>query len=267
MAPEPAAEEGPVGKALAVLALVAERRRGVAVAEVAGALALTVPTAHRIAAGLVEAGWLQRGLGSKRLVVGPRLVALSFHAMAATFGDGARHAVMQELADELGEQVELGAVRGGQVVYFATARSVRPASLQFEPGRRAPLHCTSTGKLFLAELSPAARTRIVRTLPLTQHTARTITDPDLLLQHLAEVRANGFATTIEEFVEGVAGCAVPVRDARGEMVAALGITAPLTRLREAGPARHVPALRRAAGQLGATFADDPACHHPEELIP
>lgn len=134
MAREPAADEGPVGKALAVLALVAERRRGIAVAELAEALGLTPPTAHRVAAGLVEAGWLQRGLGSKRLVVGPRLVELAFRTTAATFGDGVRHAVMQGLADELGEQVELGAVRGGQVVYFATARSVRPASLQFEPG-------------------------------------------------------------------------------------------------------------------------------------
>ncbi|MBD0274259.1 MAG: IclR family transcriptional regulator, partial [Acetobacteraceae bacterium] len=211
---------------------------------------------------LVEAGWLQRGLSSKRLVVGPRLVELAFKVNAATFGDGARHALLQALADELGEQVELGAVRGGQVVYFATVRSVRPASLQFEPGRRAPLHCTSTGKLFLAEMAPAPRERLVRALPLARHTARTVTDPDVLLRQLLEVRANGFATTTEEFVEGVAGCAVPVRGRRGEMVAALGVTAPLARLREAGPARHVAALRRAAERLGETFADDGAADAP-----
>lgn len=122
----------------------------------------------------------------------------------------------------------------------------------------------------MADMPPAARERFVRGLPLTRHTLRTITEPELLLQHLDEVRANGFATTIEEFVEGVAGCAVPVRDARGALVAGLGITAPLTRLREAGPSRHVAALRRTAEALRMTFRvdeDESVSTCSEEMTP
>nr|WP_281417454.1 IclR family transcriptional regulator C-terminal domain-containing protein [Plastoroseomonas hellenica] len=157
------------------------------------------------------------------------------------------------MADALGEQVELSAVRGAQVVYFATVRAVRPASLQFEPGRRAPLHCTSSGKLFLAEMAPGQRAKLVQSLALARHAARTITDPEALLRQLEEVRASGFATTVEEFAEGVAGCAVPIRDGQGGMVAALGVTVPLARLGPEGPTRHLDALRRTAARLGETF--------------
>lgn len=265
------AAEGPTAKVLAVLGAVAERRRAMAVAEVAGALGMPLPTAHRIIAGLVEGGWLERSPDTRRLVVGPRLIELSFRVSAATFGDGVRNALLQTLADELGEQVELGAVRGAQVVYVATVRSVRPASLQFEPGRRAPLHCTSTGKLFLSEMARGPRVRMVRSLALAQHTAHTITEPGMLLRQLEEVRARGYATTAEEFAEGVAGCAVPIRDRRGAMVAALGVTVPLARLGPEGPTRHLDALRRTASRLhdtlpgGQTAENDPVARTAPHL--
>lgn len=245
--------EGPTAKVLAVLGAVAERRRAIAIVELAEALGMPLPTAHRITASLIDGGWLERRPGSKRLVVGPRLIDLSFKVSAASFGDGLRNALLQTLADALGEQVELGAVRGAQVVYFATVRSVRPASLQFEPGRRAPLHCTSTGKLFLAEMAPGQRAKMVQSLALARHAARTITDPEALLRQVEEVRAAGFATTVEEFAEGVAGCAVPIRDRRGAMVAALGVTVPLARLGPEGPTRHLDALRRTAARLSETL--------------
>lgn len=262
--------EGPTGKALAVLSAVADRRRPVAIAEVAALLDLPLPTAHRIVAQLLEAGWLQRSLASRRVAVGPRLIEMAWSVAAAAFGDAARDALLRDLAEELGEQVEVGTVRAGQVVYLATARAVRPASLQFEPGRRAPLHCTSTGKLHLAEMPPAQRERLVRSLALERRTPRTVTEPDALLAELETVQAQGFALTSEELVEGVAGGAVPIRDARGRMVAALGVTVPLARLGEAGPRALIPALRRTAAALSGSLdpeeADD-SCPNTEEPSP
>lgn len=253
MTQTPRHAEGPTGKALAVLSSVADRRRPVAIADLATTLDLPLPTAHRIVAQLLETGWLQRAATSRRVSVGPRLIEMAWSVAAAAFGDAARDAILRDLAEELGEQVEVGTVRAGQVVYLATARAVRPASLQFEPGRRAPLHCTSTGKLHLAEMSPAARERLVRSLVLERHTPKTVTDADALLAELETVRAEGFALTSEELVEGVAGGAVPIRDTQGRMVAALGLTVPLARLGEGGLRALIPTLRRTAAALSASL--------------
>lgn len=260
--------EGPTGKVLAVLSAIAERRRPVAIAEVADTLDLPLPTAHRIVAQLLEAGWLQRAATSRRVSVGPKLIDMAWSVAAAAFGEAARDAILRDLAEELGEQVEVGTVRAGQVVYLATARAVRPASLQFEPGRRAPLHCTSTGKLHLAEMPPAARERLVLGLALEAHTPRTVTDPRTLLAELEGVRAEGFASTSEELVEGVAGAAVPIRDARGRMVAALGVTVPLARLGAGGLRALIPNLRRTAAALSGSFeAEEQAIPSAEETTP
>ena len=244
---------GPTARVFAVLNAVAERRRPVAISEIAEMVGLALPTAHRIVAGLEQQGLLQRGMDSKRLVVGPALVSLGFKVASATFYDAARHAVLQRLAEDLGEQVELGVVRNNVVVYLASVRSSRPAGLQIEPGLRAPLHCTSTGKLHLAHLPPTERERLVHSLPLTRHTPRTIVDPGDLAVTARRARKDGFATTVEEFVPGVVGCAVPVHARTGEMVAGLGVTAPSARLDAEGIEKHLPALRLAAARLAATL--------------
>lgn len=261
---KPDAPVGPTARVFAVLNAVAERGRPVAVSEIAETVGLAVPTAHRIVAGLEQQGLLQRGVDPKRLVVGPALISLGFKVAIATFHDAHRHAILQRLAEGLGEQVELGVIRGNVVVYLDSVRSSHPAGLQIEPGLRAPLHCTSTGKLHLGFLPPGARERLVRSLPLTRHTPRTIVEPGDLLETARKARKDGFAATVEEFVAGVVGCAVPVLDGSGNMVAGLGVTAPAARLDTAGIEKHLTTLRLAAECLAASFQEDAAGPHPTD---
>ncbi len=122
--------EGPTARVFAVLEAVAERKRPVATAEIAEMVGLALATTHRIVANLEEQGLLQRGIDPKRWVVAPRLVGFGFKVVAATFHDAARHAVLQELAETLGEQVELGVVRNNNVVYLDSVRTARPVGLQ-----------------------------------------------------------------------------------------------------------------------------------------
>jgi DNA-binding IclR family transcriptional regulator len=250
---------GAVPKALRVLEVVAERERPLAIAEIAAALDLPQPTAHRIVTALERLGFVGREPGRRRVVAGRRLVGLGVNALRAGAGAGARHAILAGLARKTGESCNLGVMKGTNVVYVDRVESHWPLGLRFEPGSEVPLHCTAIGKLLLGELPEAALDALLANGPLTRYTRTTITDVRRLKDELARIRRQGYSTDNEEFMSGVVCIAAPVRGARdGQVCAGLAISAAEARLTLAGVRRFLPDLRRAADRLARTLADGAA---------
>lgn len=246
--------DGPLMRAFAIIDFVAVQRRAVTIAEIAEGTGLPLPTAHRLVSGLEERGLLRRPPSSKRLEIGNRMLEISAKAIGAGFRNAGRHAILQDLARKLGEQCEIGIVRDDHVVYIDNIRPLTVAGLQFDPGVQAPLHCSSTGKLFLSRKSVKPRERMVRALPLEPHTDHTIVDPDRLLADLALTRKRGWASTNQEFVLGVVGCAVPVFGLDKTLIAGLGISVPVARVSLAELEGFIPAMKETAARLGAAIA-------------
>ncbi|MPY81889.1 MAG: hypothetical protein GEV00_00965 [Actinophytocola sp.] len=81
---------------------------------------------------------------------------------------------------------------------------------------------------------------------LERFTENTIVDPAALREELDEVVGNGFATTIEEFEEGLNAAAAPIRDAEGTVVATIGVSGPSYRLDADELRKLAPGIREAA---------------------
>jgi DNA-binding IclR family transcriptional regulator len=132
---------------------------------------------------------------------------------------------LDAISEETHETVNLSIARGDHVVQVAQVDS------QFLLGTRdwtqvdVPAHCSSLGKVFLAwEVVPLPDG------PLEQPTASSLSDRDALRADFQRTRSRGWATTVDELEVGLAGVAVPVRGTRGQVVAALGVSGPTTRL-------------------------------------
>jgi DNA-binding IclR family transcriptional regulator len=233
--------EQPLDRAIAVMTAVVSAARPVSVADIASECALPVPTAHRLVAQLESRGLLKRALGTR--------------ALEAALRSDRPHQILLALSAELGEHVQVGIRSDNHVLYVDTARAPRAGGgLSFEQGRRAPLYCTSIGKLFLAEMTDDALAWWLAHTPLVAVTANTITQPDRLREIAAKVRATGWATSDDEFAVGVVGCAVPIRDAQGRLVAGLGISVPSAHLPAAGLIRFQPRMQQAAAAITAAIA-------------
>jgi DNA-binding IclR family transcriptional regulator len=252
MAKAPLAK-APLDRAFAVLTFIAEQKKAVSAAEVAAALELPLPTAHRLLGNLEDRALVQKALGTKRYMVGNRLVVLAGKVIGSTFRTARRHAVLTKVAGEIGEQCEIGIVRDNEVAYVDSVRVRPPQGLQFDPGGGAPLHCTSTGKIYMSRLPPRAREKLVHSLPLAAHTDNTVTDAQTLLGILEQTRKRGWAKTNEEFVKGVVGCAVPIVAPGGDLIACLGISVPVARVSFVALDGYIPPLQRAAGLLSETI--------------
>jgi IclR family acetate operon transcriptional repressor len=97
-------------------------------------------------------------------------------------------------------------------------------------GTGMPLHSSGLGKALIADFDRDQLERLLGAAPLKRFTRRTLTTLDALSEACRQTRAGGFAVDDEEGYEGVRCLGAPIRDASGEVVAAVGISAPGERL-------------------------------------
>lgn len=242
-------------RAIAVIEALIAADRPASLAELTDASRLPKPTLYRMLAMLEAANLVVREPGARRYAPGPRLATLGRNVMLNGSLRTGRHAILARLVEEIGETCNFTMLDGDAVVYLDRVEAAWPLRMNLSSGSRVPLHCTASGKLLLALLPKAARTRIASQLALTPYTGTTITDPLRLDAELARIRAQKYATDNEEFHAGLACVAVPVADPGKRVCAAIAVHAPVSRMPLARALEHLPGLRRAAAAMAATFVD------------
>jgi IclR family transcriptional regulator, KDG regulon repressor len=115
------------------------------------------------------------------------------------------------------------------VMYLSIVTCRHPVKTLSHIGRRNPLHCTSSGKVMLAFQTPELIEQFIGR-GLKAYTRNTITDPVALRAALAEIRAHGYATSVDEIRDGIASVAAPIRDYSGRVGHALTVVGPDGRL-------------------------------------
>lgn len=204
----------------------------VSLKEISSLTGLHPSTAHRILNDMVAKRFVERAeSGSYRL--GMRLLELGNIVKSRLNVREAALDFMRALHYRTQQAVNLSVRQNDEIVYIDRAYSERSGMQVVRAvGGRAPLHLTSTGKLFLSvEESKAVRSYASRT-GLIGHTHNSITDPVTLEKELALVRNLGYARDNEELELGVRCMAAGIRDDSGELVAGLSISAPADRLQE-----------------------------------
>lgn len=253
--PEGGERRAAADRMLSVLEEVATAGRPVAVRDVAEALELPKPTAHRLVNTLLERGLLARSIDRRAVMVGPKLTQLALAILRSSVVQAPVRSVLRGVSAQLGETTNIGVLEGNEVVYLDRVEAEHwPLRLQFGVGSRVPLYCTAMGKLFTANLPEAQRERVVSATRFLKLTNNTIMDADRLRGELAVIREQGYAIDDEEFIVGVFCIAVPVRDARGRVIAGLAVQGPQARLPRERVGECLPVLREAADQLTAVLA-------------
>jgi IclR family acetate operon transcriptional repressor len=220
-----------VKRALRALELIAEAGE-LGVSELGRRLAVHKATASRLVATLAERGILERDPVTEKYRLGFGLIRLAGAAMAGLDLVRTARPVLEELADRTRETVNLGVLSGDAVVYIDQVSGARSIVAVNWVGRRTPLHATSNGKVLLAWLDPEELGHLLMQ-PLERSTPSTITDVATLRVQLDEIRARGYAQTLEELEEGLNAVAGPIRRAEGDVIAALSVSGPAFRMRPA----------------------------------
>ncbi len=246
-----AATSSSAERSLRLLALLANEGRALSLAELAVRLGLPKATTHRLCAQLLESGFLARDTDERSFAVGPALRRLAFDTLNHGVVRGLRHEVLAALVTQVGETCNFTTLDGAQVLYIDRVEAQWPLRLTLDVGSHVPLHCTASGKLFLAGLPEAQRDALIAQLPLPKMTRQTLTSAKALKAECQLIAQQGHSCDREEFIAGLIAVAVPVLDSAGQTRAAIALHAPTARLSLAEAQRQLPALRAAAARMTA----------------
>lgn len=259
-AEEPAHNAGKMAwfRAFRMLETVAGSPVPLGLEKIALSVGIPKPTAHRLLAEMVEQGVLLRDATSKAFTLGRRAADLSITSLLNASWRTERHAILEGLVARIGETCNLTALDGTSVRYVDRVEADWPLRLVLKPGSRVPLHCTSSGKLFLAHMPSRLRRHLIFETPIERFTAKTIVDPKALERECLRIRRQGHATDDGGFLAGLISAAVPVIRRHGRVIIALAVHAPAARMPLKRALDCLPLLERAAGRLARLYEQSDA---------
>jgi DNA-binding IclR family transcriptional regulator len=211
---------------------------------------------HRLFSTLEDEGFLQRDIDGRSYSPGARLRRLSVNVLSSLRIRAARVAVLSALAHEVGETSNIATPDRDAMVYLDRVETKWPLRIQLPIGTTVPFHCTASGKMYLSSLRPSHLDQYLNAAPLARQTDKTMTDVVGLLEELKAIKAQGFATDAEEFMDGMVAMAVPITDESGRLLSTLSIHAPIQRLSLANLRSHLPLMQDTAQKLAKLVLED-----------
>lgn len=255
-------EGGTVGKALALLDVVAAFGRPVRFTEVMAVSDHPKATLYRLLQTLTGQGMLDYDPDRQRYSLGGRLVRLAHAAWRqASLGPIARP-FLDRLSAEAGMTVHLAQLDAGQVLYVDKRAATNPIEMFSDAGRVGPAYCTGVGKVMLAHLGAVELERALARQSFHRHTANTLTTRAALVAELAAIRGRGYGFDDEEHESAIICVAAPIRPPGGRLMGGLSITTSTERANLSQLAGYAPLLTETAGEIAAAAE---AWRFPEEV--
>ncbi len=250
----PVAEAAPfrvLDRTFSILELFDEDHTDWNASEVARAVGLPVPTAHRILTALKHRGYVSQDDTSKRFRLGVSSMRLGDRARSVVDLRSVALPVLQRLAEHAGETALLTVVSPDRATGSCLERveSSQPLRLSVSPGRQLPLHAGASQKALLAFMSER-EIEVNLGAKLDRLCEATITDPVAMRAELARIRRRGWAGSFEETNVGVWGVAVPVLGDE-DVICAVGVAGPSARLSATNVRTDIELVHAAALEIAA----------------
>lgn len=217
-------------KSLSVLDILLQNNAPMSITGISKKLGIYPSTIHRILDTLKYRGYVEQNSDDQKYLLGLKLVELGMTRYHQISLAKEVSPFLKELVDECHETVHLGILYHENVLYIAKEDSPQTIRMVSRVGRRASLYSTGLGKILLAYLSEKERKKIIAHIKIRRFTENTITNKIELEKELEQVRKQGLALDREENEKEVYCIAVPIKNYRGKVIAALSISSPTYRI-------------------------------------
>ena len=209
-------------KGLQVIEAFDQERSRLTIAEVAERTGLTRAAARRYLLTLTALGYMRHE--QKQFSLTPKVLRLGQSYLHSARLPRIAQPLLYRLAYSLGEAASVGILDHDDLVCVAAVSAGQLISATLQPGTRVPAYCTANGRVLLASLARDQAERYLERARPERITAHTIVDKAALAAAIARVREQGYALVDQELELGLRTIAVPVKNFRGDVVAAMNIS-------------------------------------------
>ena len=222
-----------IEKAFKILSVFAQNGKvELGVGEISRILKMHKSTVHRFLHSMEKIGVVEKNDETGKYKLGLKLYELGNSiSLKKMMVDRAR-IYLEDLHWYLNETVHFATLKNGEVIYLDKIIADRTFVIISEVGKRLPAHCTGLGKAMLAFLPKEDVERIIREKGLKKFTKNTITSKKKLFEELKIIRERGYAIDNEEIEDGLRCIAAPIFNAEGNVIAAVSISGPSSRINE-----------------------------------
>lgn len=219
-----------VDRALQIIHFISKNREGLGVTELASLLDINKSSVYKLLSTLAHHGFVEQDNETKKYRLGYKYLELSSILLESIDLRSEAKPFLKELEQLTNEVIHLVVYDQGEIVYIEKLEGNETLRTHSKIGRRAPIHCTSVGKVIMAHLPKHEMLALIDKYGLPKHTENTITNRDVFLKELEKISELGFAVEKEENEVGISCIAAPIFDHRGMVIAAISISAPTIRM-------------------------------------
>lgn len=246
-----------LAKGLAVIEAFSEDHPEMTLSEVARVTGMSPATARRSLHTLVSLGYVRRM--DRRFVLSTRVLTLGAAYLRAASIDEVIQPELRRLVGKFGDAASVAVLEGHDILYIAHYSEQRAARKVANVGVAYPAFATSLGRVLLGGLDDDALDRFLDEIEPVALTDRTVTDKRKLRALVVDARRKTYATAVDELDYGITALAVPVKDHRGRIVAALNSSGYSGRLdADAMVEERLNDLHRSAAAIGDAIRRNPA---------
>lgn len=221
-------------------------------AELSRRAGLPGPSGYRLIQTLEDLGAVIRD-GRGRYSPGMLLLSLSRNVPHDRLLREASHLVLEDLARDLGLVANMGVFHDSMVTYVAKIGGYSDFHVHTEVGMQSEAYCSALGKVLLAALRDYELQTFLADGELIGLTANTITEPRAFRREIEKIRAQGWAFDDGEFAEHMRCLAAPVRDAAGQVLAAISLSGEVSAFTPDRQPRILGGLSDAAAAISANI--------------
>ncbi|MDO4581608.1 MAG: IclR family transcriptional regulator [Bacillota bacterium] len=221
-----------VQKATEILTVLAESEHGLGVTEISNKLNYKVSATYHLLNTLHQSSFIDQDSKTKKYRIGFGLFKISSMAKKQSTVASIAQTYLEELRNKLDETCNLSVLDGNHIVYIAQAESSNLLKLFTQLGARVPFYCTGAGKVMLSYKPEKVQDYIIGATTMEKYTKNTLVTAEDLKKEFASIIKKGYALDNEEREVGVTCVAAPVFDCNCEVIAAISIAGPTSRLVE-----------------------------------
>ena len=215
-------------RGLAVIRAFGADTPSLTLSDVARATGLTRAATRRFLLTLGDLGYVRSD--GRYFELTPRVLELGYAFLSSLSLPEVAEPHLERLVAEVHESSSVSVLDGDDIVYVARVPTARIMRVSINVGTRFPAYATSMGRVLLSRLPEDELEAYLERVELKALSPRTLTSREMLRVELAKVRSQGWALVDQELEEGLRSVAAPIRGRRGEIVAAMNISAHASRM-------------------------------------